>query len=133
MDPFDQEPVAPAGDSTLTPARIAATAAAALPAVGLGLLCIFQGLAEIGTMSVSCAFHLMLGAALLVLFADVAVVIQRARQLGVILLAGVLGFAGAFASATLAEIGGPPVLAMLVFIAVAWAFGISRSHSARRR
>jgi len=134
MDPFDQEPVAPAADQPLTPARLAATAAAALPAVGFGLLCLFQGFAELGSPSLDCAFHLMLGASLLVLFADVAVFIQRSDDLGKILLAGVLGFAGAFGAVMLAELGGPPVLGVLFVVAGAWALTIAvRGARANRR
>lgn len=118
-----------------TPIRIAATAAAALPAVGFGVLCIVQGLGNLGALSAECLFDLMLGLALLVLFADVAVVIHRSNDLGVILIAGVLGFVGAFAAVTLAELGGPPVLAGLALVAGGWAVVVMRArpgHSVNR-
>lgn len=134
MDPFDFEPSTPAGDQSLTPARLAATAAAALPAVGFGLVCLSQGVAELGTRSLDCAFHLMLGASLLVLFADVAVYIQGSRNLGWILLAGVAGFAGSFLAVLLAELGGPPVLGLLILVAGVWALSLTqRGRRATRR
>lgn len=133
MQPFDQEPLpARPREQALTPARLAATAAAALPAVSVGLLCFSQGISEISRPSVDCAFHLMLGAALLVLFADVALVIKRSSKLSSVLLAGVLGFAGAFAAAVLAEFGGPPVLGVIVLASAAWALVIVRRLPAAR-
>lgn len=132
MDPFEQEPVAPPGDSVLAPVRIAAIAAAALPAVGFGLLCLFQGVAEYAAAPEECVSRLVLGSALLVLFADVAVVINRSRRLEMVLLAGVFGFAGAFMAVKLAEVGGPPVLAALAAIAALWALAIVRRRRVGR-
>lgn len=114
-----------------TPVRIAATAAAALPAVGFGVLCIFKGIGELTAASPECIFNLMLGLALLVLFADVAVVIHRSNDLGVILTAGVLGFVGAFAAVTLAELGGPIVLAGLALVAGGWGVVVMRTRPKR--
>lgn len=126
MNPYDQEPAQAApGEQALTPARIAATAAAALPAVGFGLLCLRQGIAEARPASPNCAFHLALGVTLLVLFAHVAVFIQRADELGWILFAGVGGFGAAFGAAMLVELSGPRglavlALAVLIFAIVVW-------------
>lgn len=131
MDPFDREPPHPLGEQVLTPVRLAATAAAALPAVGLGMLCIGEGLAEIGAPSLNCVFHLMLGTTLFVLFADVAFLIHSLKGLGSILLAGVLGFAGALISALLAEVFGPPILAVLLLVACGWAVAIARQSRVR--
>lgn len=134
MNLYDHEPIAVrAADQTLTPARLAATAAAALPAVGFGLLCVFRGFFGLRVTSADGAFQVMLGTSLLVLFADVAVFIKRSRHLHWILLAGVLGFAGSFGAAVLADIGGSPVLMLVMFVAGTWALLISRSHPARRR
>jgi len=131
VNPYEQEPAhLPAEDQSLAPARIAATTATALPAVSLGVLCLFEGLAAFPAMTADCAFHLVRGAALLVLFADVVVVIQRAQDLGRILLFGVLGFVGAFAAVELAEFGGPPAMTLLVLVAGGWAVAIQRSHRA---
>lgn len=132
MDPFDREPPRPSEVQALTPVRIAATAAAALPAVSLGLLCMYEGLAEAGQLSLDCSFHIILGSALLVLFADVAYVVHASESLGLILLVGVLGFAGAFIALALAELGGPVALLLIVIIAGAWSLGIVR-HSIRCR
>lgn len=114
----------------MTPVRLAATATAALPAVGLGILCMRQGLAEVKHPSLNCIFHIMLGVALLVLFADVAYVIHASDHLGWILLTGVLGFAGAFVALFAAELGGPSVLLLLVLAATIWSLHILR-HSSR--
>jgi hypothetical protein len=135
MDPYDREPALTTVDQSLTPARLAATAAAGLPAVGLGLLCLSEGFARASGPPVDCLFHLALGAALLVLFGEVALAIHRAATLGRILLVGVLGFAGSFAAAVLTELGGPIVLAGVVLGVAAWASAaaLTRYHEARPR
>jgi len=134
VNPYEQEPAhLPAEDQSLTPARVAATAASALPAVALGMLCLFEGLAALYAKTADCAFLLVRGAALLVLFADVAAVIQHAQDLGRILIFGVLGFVGAFAAVALTELGGPPATTVLVLVAGGWAVAIQRSHRAASR
>lgn len=121
MDPYEQEPVLVAEEPVLMPARIAATAATALPAVGLGLLCLSQGISEVGgAPRVDCVFHTALGVTMLLLFADVALVIGRSKTLVGILFAGVLGFVAAFAAAVLAEVGGPPALALVAAAIAIW-------------
>lgn len=132
MNPYDREPPHPPEAQVLTPVRLAATAAAALPAVGLGLLCLREGLAEVQQSSLDCSFHVILGLALLVLFADVAYVVHSSDSLGWILLVGVLGFAGTIAALIAAELGGPAVLLLIVLIAGAWSLGIVR-HSLHSR
>lgn len=127
IDPFDQEPAPRPEEQAQTPIRIAATAAAALPGVGFGVLCILKGIGELRAASPTCTFHLTLGLALLVLFADVAVVIHRSNDIAVILSAGVLGFVGAFAAVTLAELGGPVVLAGLAIVAGVGALVVIRA------
>jgi hypothetical protein len=133
LNPYDHEPIAARSDLTLVPVRLAAIGAAALPSVGLGSLCFLQGLQGLASPSVDCAFHIMLGSAMLVLFADVAAVIQRSNDLGRVLLFGVLGFAGSFGAIVLAELGGPPVLVVLVICAVAWSLQIASSARRSRR
>lgn len=122
VDPFDREPEhLPAREQVLTPVRLAATAAAALPAVGFGTITLFKGITHVHNPAMKCSFHLVLGIALLVLFADIAAVIHRAKDLTGVLLWGVLGFAGAFVAATLSELGGKLALVAFVFVAATWA------------
>lgn len=132
MNPYDREPPHPPEAQVLTPVRIAATAAAALPAVGLGLLCLREGLAEVRQPSLDCSFHIILGLSLLVLFADVAYVVHSSDSLGWILLVGVLGFTGAIAALVAAELGGPVMLLLVVLTAGGWSLGIVR-HSIHAR
>lgn len=133
MNPYDREPAGPPQEQALTPVRIAATAAAALPAVGVGLLCLFRGIAEVRHPSIHCAVQLVLGAALLVLFVDVAAIIRRADNLGLILFAGVLGFAAAFLASTLAELGSVPSLIALAAVVTLWALLGLHRPAARTR
>lgn len=134
MDPFDREPTLLIGDHSLTPARLAATAAAGLPAVGFGLLSLSAGVPHAGGTRVDAVFHLVLGAALLVLFGEAAMAIHRATTLGWVLLFGVGGFVGAFAGVVLAELSGARVLAGFVLLVGAWAFAAALvRHRASQR
>jgi hypothetical protein len=75
--------------------------------------------------AIDCAFYLILGLALLVLFADVAVVIHRANSLALILGMGVTGFGVAFAAGMLAMQAGYIALVALVALALGLALAVT--------
>jgi Pyruvate/2-oxoacid:ferredoxin oxidoreductase delta subunit len=111
----------------LTIVRVLSGCFAAIPAVGLGLLALIEGVIEPGGMSLNRAFHLSLGLCLLVLFSEFAVSMSRSGTIGGILGLGVGGFAVGLSGAILGELFGPPALLALVGTAGVWAVVLART------
>lgn len=94
--------------------RFVSAVVVAIPAIGLGLATFWQGIAELGGMSLDRVFHMSLGLALLVLFSEFAVSIVRSRESVTIIALGLGGFLAAATSAIVTELFGPPALLILV-------------------
>ncbi|KAF0209508.1 MAG: 4Fe-4S [Actinobacteria bacterium] len=107
--------------------RLVSAIVVAIPAVGLGAATFWQGLAEPGGMSLDRMFHLSLGLALFVLFAEFAVSIIRSRASATIIALGLGGFLAAALAAIVAELLGPPALLILVIAVSVWAVVLART------
>ncbi len=108
----------------------AAVVAVAVPTFGIAFLVWREVALESGGASLNRMFHLILGAALVLLFADFFTVIRRCGGVGIALALGLGGFIACLAGAVLSEILGPPALALLLLGAVGWAIVLARASSA---
>ena len=107
--------------------RVLALAAVAVPAIGIALLVLREGAMETGDMSLNRVFHLTLGVALLLWFADFLVAIRRAGSTGTALALGMAGFVVCLVGAILTEMLGPPALALFLVGGVSWAAVLLRA------
>ena len=101
-------------------AKALAIVAVAVPALGLGVAVLLQAVAEGASLSLNQVFHLVLGLALLGLFAQFTSVIRRSRSGGAALALGGTGLLAAVLGAVVAELFGPPALAGLVILCAVW-------------
>jgi hypothetical protein len=106
-------------------ARAGATAAVAVPAVGIGAATLWQAGAEGAALSLNQVFHAGSGIALLVLFCEFAVTISHSPTASRALLLGFGGFLGCLAAAIVVELFGPVALVALVVCTAGWAIRIA--------
>jgi hypothetical protein len=109
-----------------------AVVAVAVPAMGIALLVFREGAAEFGDMPLNRVFHLTLGAALMLLFADLVVTIRRSGSAGAAFAIGAVGFVVCLVGAVLSEMLGPPAVALLVLVGASWAGCLLRAGSGGR-
>ena len=107
--------------------RVAAILAVAVPAIGLAFLAFREGATESGGVSFNRAFHLILGAALVLLFVDFLTAIRRSRGIGMTIALGLGGFVCCLVGAVLSEMFGPPALGLLLAGAATWAMVLVRT------
>lgn len=112
--------------------KVAAIFAVAVPAFGIAFLVLREVAREPGGDALNSAFHLVLGATLVLLFVDFLTAIRRSGDVRMTLALGVGGFACCLAGAVLSEVLGPPALALLLVSAAAWGLVLLRSGSGGR-
>lgn len=105
----------------LTALRFVSGLVAAIPAVGLGVFVLVEGLTEPGGMPLDRVFHLLLGLGLLALFSEFAISILRCRTPRGILAWGTGGFMAGLLAAVMSELLGPPILLVLLGATGVWA------------
>lgn len=110
-----------------------AIALVAIPAIGIAALVFREGAFEApGWASVNGAFHVLLAATLVLVFADFWIAIRRAGGPGMSLALGLGGFIACVVAAGLSELFGPLALALLVVVAAGWAIVLARSGAGLR-